>query len=223
MKITLFLPVRNEICGIQEIMPKIKKEWVDEIIVVDGHSTDGTKEYFLERGYQVIDQTSIGICGAYWDCFAHATGDIIISFSPDGNSLPELIPILAEKMKQGYDMVIASRYMNGAKSEDDDPITALGNWMFTKMVNVFFGGNYTDVLVMLRAFRKDLIERLSLDEKVHPVLEMQLNIRCAKKKMKVLEIPGTEPKRIGDTRKMKPLYNGSTLVYLILKELFKYR
>ena len=181
-KVTLFIPVRNEINGVKLIMPRINRDWVEEIIVVDSNSTDGTREYFEENGYFVIRQKSKGICGAYWECLEAAKGDIIIPFSPDNNSIPEIIPALINKIKEGYDMVIVSRYAKGAKSYDDDRITALGNWMFTGMVNILFGGKYTDVLVMFRAFRKELIEALEMDVKKLPTFELQLAIRCAKRK-----------------------------------------
>ncbi len=196
---------------------------MDEIIFVDGHSTDGTWEYLESKGYRVVHQKSHGIAGAYWECVEVAKGEIIVAFSPDGNSLPELIPELIAKMKQGYDMVIASRYLPPATSEDDDFVTAFGNQMFTKMVNIFFGGNYTDSLVMLRAFRKDLVTRLSMDRYHIPVFEYQLGIRCARQKMKVTEIPGSEPKRVGNVRKMKPIYNGLSLLYLVAAEIFGFK
>jgi len=222
MKVTLFVPTVNEIVGAKAIMPRIKKEWIDEIIVVDGGSTDGTCEYFEQLGARIIHQKSRGICGAYWECIEAAQGDIIIAFSPDNNSVPELIPAVIAKMKEGNDMTIVSRYCEGAKSEDDDFVTALGNWMFTGLVNLLFRGHYTDVLVMFRAFRKDLVERLHLDPtERQPVLEMLLCIRCAKYDLKVADIPGDEPKRIGSARKMSPLYNGSCLLLCILKETCK--
>ena len=46
LKTTLFIPVLNELEGSKIIMPRIKKEWFDEIIVVDGGSNDGTVEYY---------------------------------------------------------------------------------------------------------------------------------------------------------------------------------
>jgi glycosyltransferase involved in cell wall biosynthesis len=223
MKITLFLPVHNEVEGIKLIMPRIKKEWVDEMIFVDGNSTDGTREYLEENGYFVIKQKSEGLCGAYWECLEVATGDVVIPFSPDNNSMPEIIPALINKMKEGYDMVIVSRYVDGAKSYDDDIVTAFGNWMFTKLVNILYGAKYTDALVMFRAFKKDLFQRLEINEKKHPVLEVLLCIRCVKRKLKVIDIPGDEPKRIGGVRKMSPLYNGSMLLFQIIKELFIWR
>ena len=220
MKITLFLPVLDEINGVKEIFPRIKKEWVDEIVVVDGGSTDGTIEFFENEGLKVVRQQSKGICGAYWECLEVATGDVIIPFSPDNNSIPELIPELVDKIKQGYEMVIVSRYLDGAKSEDDDFITGFGNWMFTKIVNILFGGNYTDTLVMFRGFKKDLVEKVNIDQKGMPVFEYMLSIRCARLKLNVCEIPGDEPPRLGGHRKMRPFYNGMTLVWIIFREFF---
>jgi len=218
LKTTLFVPVLDEITGVKIIMPRINKEWVDEIVVVDGGSTDGTIAYFEENGYHVIQQRSPGLSQAYWECLEVAKGDIIIPFSPDNNSIPELIPKLVEKMTEGYDMVIVSRYANGAKSEDDDLITGFGNWMFTRMTNFLFRAQYTDALVMFRAFRKDLIERLEIPKVNTPVFEILLDIRCAKQKMNVADIPGNEPIRIGGKRKMQILYNGFSILYQIIKE-----
>ena len=194
MKTTLFIPVLNEIDGLKIILPRIHKEWVDEILFVDGGSTDGSKEYLEKQGYRVIRQRGKGLEDAYWECFAAASGDVIIPFSPDNNSIPELIPKMIQKMHEGYDLVIASRYLDGAKSEDDDLITAFGNWFFTRLFNFLFGGHCTDVNVMYRAFKKELIETLAIEKKNFPVLEQQLMIRSLKHGLKIAEIPGDDLK-----------------------------
>ncbi len=218
MKITLFVPTLNEIEGMKAVMPRVKREWVDEILVLDGNSTDGTIEYARAQGYRVVMQKSKGITNAYREGLQVAEGDMIVAFSPDGNSLPEAIPALIQKMKEGYDMVIGSRYLNGAKSEDDDPVTAFGNWMFTAMINICFGGHYTDSLVMLRAFKRDIVNKLHIDVP-RAGMEPILSIRCAKEKLKVAEISASEPKRIGGIRKMNPLLNGMDILRLIFAEL----
>lgn len=218
MKTTLFIPTLNEIEGMKTIMPRVKKKWVDEILVLDANSTDGTIEYAKSRGYRVVMQKSKGITNAYREALKVAKGDFIISFSPDGNSLPEIIPKLIKKIEKGYDMVIASRYKGGAKSEDDDLITAFGNWMFTKLINICFGGNYTDSLVMLRIFKKDIVKKLHINVP-RAGMEPILSIRCAKQKLKVAEIPANEPKRIGGKRKMNPFLNGLDILRLIFAEL----
>ena len=212
--------MKNEIEGLKIILPRIKKEWIDEILFIDGNSTDGSYEYVRDLGHIVHRQKTDGICGAFWECMEHATGDQIIAFSPDNNSIPELIPDVVNKLNEGHDLVVVSRYLSGATSEDDDPVTAFGNWMFTTAVNVLFRARITDSLVIYRGFKTKLVAELELDEKHLPLFEMQMSIRSAKFKKKVTEIPGSEPIRIGGVRKMRPLYNGSAIVYLILKEFF---
>ena len=56
----------------------------------------------------------------YYEVWPLIEGDVVITFSPDGNSMPEKIPELVAKMRQGHDMVIASRYKDDATGEDDD-------------------------------------------------------------------------------------------------------
>jgi glycosyltransferase involved in cell wall biosynthesis len=223
MKTTLFIPTLNEIDGIKVIMPQIKREWVDEIIFIDCNSTDGTPEWLREHGYRVIPQRSRGLALAYWECFEVMAGDVIIVFTPDGNSVPEAIPALVDKMKEGYDLVVASRYLGHARSQDDDVITGFGNWMFTRLMNILFGTNYTDVLVSYRAFKISVVKELDLTRSRHPLLEQELMIRAFKHGLKTTEIPADEPKRIGGVRKMKIIYNGCAVLYGILRELFVHR
>jgi len=234
MKTTLILPTLNELGGMKEIMPKIKKEWYDQIIIVDGGSTDGTIEYARENGYPVYVQKGKGLRQGLREMWKMVEGDIVVTFSPDGNSIPELIPPLIEKMKEGYDMVIVSRYTKGAKSYDDDWLTRFGNWMFTTMINVLFRAHYDDALVIFRAYKTDLVNELDINEEAKFLKaaeragiligwEPQLSIRCAKKKLKVAEIPGDEPARIYGKRKMRPFRSGSVMLAQILYEIFVWR
>ena len=134
MTTTLLVMTLNEIDGMKKIMPQIQKTWVDQIIVVDGGSTDGTVEWARENGYTVYIQKKRGFRHAYVEVMPQVNGDILITFSPDGNSISELIPKLIEKMEEGYDMVRASRYLDSAKSYDDDFLTGFGNWFFTSFL-----------------------------------------------------------------------------------------
>ena len=228
MKTTLFVLTYNEIEGMKAIMPRIKKEWVDEIIIVDGGSTDGTLEYAKEQGYVTYVQKKKGIRHAYIEGIPLVKTDYIISFSPDGNSVPEAIPNLIKKIEEGNDMVIASRYLEHAKSHDDDFVTRFGNWLFTKLINVFHGSNYTDALVIYRIYKKSLFYELKMDtEESYNMekwffttmgIEPLLSIRCAKYKKKYTEIPEDEPKRIGGERKLQVIRWGAAYLIQIIKE-----
>lgn len=234
MKVTLLIPVLNEINGMKEILPRIKRQWVDQILIVDGDSTDGTVEYARENNYPVITQQKKGMCNVYKEAIEHITGDIVITFSPDGNSVPEFIPSLIEKMKEGYDMIIVSRYANGAKSYDDDIITGFGNWMFTSLINILYGSRYTDAMGIFRAWKKEVFKNLDLDKdesyKIEEALfrtkigiEPLLSIRAAKRKLKCADIPGDEPARIGGKRKLKIIRWGLAYMFEVIREIFVWR
>lgn len=229
MKTTLLVMTLNEIEGMKAIMPKVKRDWVDQTIIVDGGSTDGTVEWAKEQGYQTYIQKKKGFRHAYEEVLPMIEGDVIITFSPDGNSVPELIPQLVEKMREGYDMVIASRYLGPAKSDDDDLITGFGNWMFTTIINLFHGGHYTDAMVIYRAYKLQLVHDLELtDDKAFSVPERLFNtkvswepllsIRAARRKLKITEIPGDEPARIGGVRKLQVIRWGSTFLYQVIRD-----
>jgi glycosyltransferase involved in cell wall biosynthesis len=224
----------NEVNGMKAIMPLVKREWCDQIIVVDGGSTDGTIEWAREQGYEVYVQKQRGFRHAYTEVMPLVSGDVIITFSPDGNSIPELIPGLISKMSEGYDMVIVSRYLGSAKSDDDDVVTAFGNWLFTKTVNILHGGNYTDVMVIYRAYRKQIVSDLELEKEEGYALaeklfhtqiswEPLLSVRAAKKNLKVTEIPGDEPPRIGGERKLQILRWGAAYYFQFIREIFLWK
>ncbi len=232
MKVTIFMPVMNEEQGCGKIIPQIKKEWYDQMIVVDNNSKDKTVEVCKNLGVEVISQKGKGLNAAYREVWPLITGDIVITFSPDGNSVPEKIPELIEKMKEGYDMVIASRYKDNAKSYDDTILTGFGNWIFTKSINLFHKANYTDAMVMFRAYKKDIWYELNMDnymsnygiyEKLFFTeigIEPLLSIRCAKKKLKTSEIPADEPKRYGGRSKLQIIRWGLAFYSQVLVEIF---
>jgi glycosyltransferase involved in cell wall biosynthesis len=234
MKVTLLVPTLNEAVGMRTVMPKVKKEWVDQVLIVDGNSKDGTADIAREMGYDVVIQKTPGIRGAYMDALGFVKGDVILTFSPDGNSIPELIPVCIEKMKDGYDMVIVSRYAKGAKSYDDDAVTGFGNWLFTACINLLHGAKYTDSMVIYRAYHKRLVQELDLDkdpsfsfeEKLFRTKiswEPLLSVRAAKRKLKVADIPGDEPAREGGERKLQVLKWGAAYMFEIWREIFIWR
>lgn len=234
MKVTLLIPTLNEIEGMRAIMPRIKRGWWDQVIVTDGGSTDGTLEYARAMGYCVHVQKNPGVRNAYIEVLDYIEGDVVVTFSPDGNCIPDLIPALVGTMKRGYDMVIVSRYVNGAKSDDDDVITAFGNWFFTKTINVLYGANYTDAMGIFRAYNKSLISSLDLDKDEAYAMaerlfrtkiswEPLLSVRSAKRKLNVTEIPGDEPARIGGERKLKLLRWGAAYYFQFIREIFCWR
>jgi glycosyltransferase involved in cell wall biosynthesis len=217
MSIAMVVPTLNEIDGMKKIMPQINRSWVDEIIIVDGGSTDGTIEESQKLGFKIVHQTSRGVGDAYRLGIEATNCDYILFFSPDGNHEIKDIPILINKIKSGYEIVHINRFGKTSKSEDPGLITGFGNRMFTFLVNVFFGGHFGDCLDGFKIIKRNTILELKLDAK-RENYEQQICIRAAKLGIRIFEVDGNEPKRIGGERKMSPLYTGYQLSRQILRE-----
>jgi glycosyltransferase involved in cell wall biosynthesis len=220
VKSTLAVLVLDEIEAIQKVLPLVRREWVDEIIVVDGGSTDGTIEYCESQGFEVLRQKERGYGRGMRELIAVAKGDIIIEFMGDGNCKADTIPLLVEKIHEGYDLVIASRYMKGAQSFDDTPITRLGNWGFTRLINLLFRGSFADAMMGYRAYRRDAFVQLDLDS---PGLcfPTQGSIQFSRYGFKIAEIPSDEPRRLGGVRKAQNFKTGLELCRMIAKEAYR--
>jgi glycosyltransferase involved in cell wall biosynthesis len=233
-KVSLVALTLNEVEGVKAILPRIRPEWYDQLIVVDGGSIDGTLEWCREHGYEVFVQRRPGVRFAYFDALPRFTGDIILTLSPDGNCDPAFIPEMIAKVREGYDLVIGSRYLGDAHSDDDDMLTGFGNWLFTRTVNLLHGGSYTDVMVIYRAFRRGLIDDLELTAEATYRLperlfgttiswEPVMSVRALKAKKRIAEVAAGEPERIGGKRKLQIFRWGAAYYFQFWRELWFWR
>ena len=228
MKVTLLVPTLNEAEGMRAIMPRVDPAWCDQVLVVDGNSRDGTAEIAREMGYEVMLQHRKGIRHAFIEAMPHVRGDVVLTFSPDGNCIPEHIPLLIEKMREGYDMVIGSRYLGNTHSADDSRLTRFGNRLFTTSINRLHGGHYTDAMNIFRAWRRSLFYELDMDKDASYATERLfftvmgceplLSVRAAKRKLRVTEIPSPEPARIGGEAKLQVIRWGGSYMLQVLRE-----
>lgn len=230
MKTTLIVCTLNELDGLKKIMPQIKPEWYDQLIMLVGKPIkDNTLWWCKEQGYETF-VGEVNLWDGYRKLFNLGTvkGDIAITFSPDGNSIPEVIPQLIEAMKD-KDLVIASRYLDGASSEDDTQLTRFGNWLLTKLVNLRSGFKYTDALVMYRAYRTKIIKDLGFLDKPTWLQrqlikltglyswEPSMAIRAGKIPLRIGEIPANEPKASRE-RRQNTLVHGFAILTQIIHE-----
>jgi len=220
MSSLLVIPTLNEVDGMKQIIPLIKKEWVDEILIVDGGSTDGTVEEAKKLNLKVMQQKSKGSLGAaIYDGFESTDAEYLLMFGADGNNEPEEIPKMLEKIKEGYDQVIISRFGKTSINEDAGVIDGFGNKMFTAITNIFFHGQFTDTLSSSRAFTKKAWDEIKFDAfGLDSVLQM--SIRGLIKNQKIIEIVGNERARVGGERKMHRIPTATRLTARIIRELF---
>ena len=222
--ITLVVLTLNEIEGLRQVFPKIPTHCVDEILAVDGGSTDGTLDFFATRGIRTIVQKKRGRGEAFRLAVSEARNDVLVFLSPDGNEDPDDIPRLVQGLADGYDMVIASRFMRGGRSEDDDKwlfaSRRWGNLAFSWLANVLWRGpaRITDTINGFRGITREAFHRLSPDAEGFAV-EFQMSIRARQRGLKVLEIPTVESPRIGrGISKLNAIPVGFQFLFLMLRE-----
>ncbi|OLB92344.1 MAG: hypothetical protein AUH25_00750 [Thaumarchaeota archaeon 13_1_40CM_38_12] len=217
MSAAVVITTLNEVDGIRAILPKLKREWADEWVIVDGNSTDGTIEEARKMGFRVVLQKNKGHGDAVIMGFNETKSDYILFWGPDGNHEIEEIPRLIKKIKEGYDQVVVSRFGKTSVNQDAGSLDRFGNRLFTFLINVFFGGDISDALNLSRIITRESMLKLKLDA---PGLEAttQMSIRAFKKRHKIIEIMGNEGPRIGGKRKMRPLPTGAAISLLIIKE-----
>ena len=219
MSTALIILTFNEIDGVKELLPKIDPNWVDEILVVDGGSIDGTIQECEKMGFDVFVQKIKGHGGAILTGVKKTKSENIIIFGPDGNHEVEEIKILDNKIKQGFDQVVINRFGKNSINLDAGKIDGFGNKMFTQLANLFFKGNLSDMLNESR-----IITRKAFDEIKFDAMQLdstyQMSIRGLKKKQKIFEIEGNEGRRIGGQRKMRRIQTGSRLLKRLIIEIF---
>jgi len=222
--VSLVILTFNEIEGVRKIFSQLPLEIIEETFVVDGNSTDGTIEFFESKGIPVYTQSRAGRAEAFRVGIEKSKYENIIFFSPDGNENPSDIIKIAEQLQQGYDMVIASRFMKGARNEEDNkffPFRKWANQIFTLVANILWNnGKYiTDTINGFRGLKKNTYYLLKPDVEGF-VIEYQLSIRAMKSGLRIKEIPTIEGDRIGGKTKAKSLPVGFSFLRFLIKEIF---
>jgi glycosyltransferase involved in cell wall biosynthesis len=144
IKITALICALNEADNLQHVLPTIP-DWVDEVLLVDGHSTDNTVETAknLRPDMNVIQQPGKGKGDALKYGIKNAAGDIIVTLDADGSTDPEEIPKFIEPLLHGYDFAKGSRFLN---SWPRMPFhRRFGNYLLFTTANILHGTRYTDI------------------------------------------------------------------------------
>jgi len=219
MKVSVIVITLNEVDCVPHVLAGIPKDIVDEILVVDGHSTDGTPERVRKLGYKVIMQEKKGYGMAFIEGVQHAQGDILILMNGDGSQDPKYIPDFLKKIQEGYKVVFASRYLKGAGSADDTLLTLVGNKVFTFLTNLLCGTGISDSLFMYAAIERDVFKSIDLNYWNFEFC-VAVPIRVHKKGYIFAEIPTFELKRLHGTKKVHAFFHGLRILWVIIREAF---
>ena len=220
-KITALICALNEEESIPYVLPRIP-DWVDEILIVDGHSTDNTVEVAktLRPDVNVITQPGKGKGDALKSGIENSTGDIIVTLDADGATDPAEIGHFIKPLLEGYDYVKGSRFRN-RRPHNKPWHRILGNWVITILFDVLFIRAYTDLCSGYNAFWKNALESRSLWSSDGFENEPLINCRITRDGLNVKEIGHTDVGRIGGEVKELAWRQGFKAIKTIIRERFR--
>ena len=220
----MIVPVRNEAGNLRELLPAVRP-FADELIVVDGQSTDGSAELAAGLCDRVVTDNGLGKGDALRCGVAAASHDIVVFIDADWSHDPKDIPKLVEPIRAGRAEHVQGSRMLGGSDElfGDLPnyVRLFGSVTITLGINLRFGVRITDSQNGFRALRKSLF--LALGSREHSTtIEQELIIRTLALGKVLLEVPTHEyARRAGSSkiqvRRVWPRYVYSWLRGLLLK------
>jgi glycosyltransferase involved in cell wall biosynthesis len=217
-RVSVVIPAMNEAANLPYVLPRIP-EWIDEVLLVDGHSTDRTPEVAkaLRPSVRVLQQEGRGKGAALRTGFKHATGDIVVMLDADGSMDPAEITAFVGVLLAGADMAKGSRFLQGGGTVDMPLYRKLGNWGFVLLVRCLFGGRYSDLCYGYNAFWAHVLPRFGLDCDGFEV-ETVINIRALRVRLRVTEVPSFEAARVHGRGRLRTIPDGWRVLKAVMRE-----
>jgi dolichol-phosphate hexosyltransferase len=220
--VTVVIPAKNEELNIGEVIESALP-FCDELLVVDGHSTDRTAEIADSFGVRVILDNKKGKGDAIRVGASSARHPIIVYMDADGSHDPTDIPSLVEPIKRGEaDLVIGSRGRGGSDELHGDIeklMRMVGADLILIGINLRWKQNLTDSQNGFRAIRKDVIQSLGLIENI-TTIEQEMTMKCLHKGYVISEVPTHEYARRNGQSVIKLRRVWFRYVYSFIKNLF---
>jgi dolichol-phosphate mannosyltransferase len=220
--ISVVIPALNEEKTITEVIEGCKP-YADELIVVDGHSRDKTREISEEHGAKVILDNKKGKGEAIRHVIGFVTGEIIVFIDADGSHDPKDIPKLVEPiMKEEADHVSGSRLVGGSSELHggfDECFRLMGSSFITACINWKHKVQLSESQNGFRAIKTEVIKQLDLIEDI-TTIEQEMIMKTLKKGFRMAEVPSHEHKRKQGYSKISLRKVWFRYVYTMVKYLF---
>ena len=219
-KVSLVVPAMNEERNVAWVLERVPAV-VDEVILVDGNSTDDTVSVARAAypGIVVVQQEGKGKGAALRTGFANARGEYIVMIDADGSMDPGEIVRYVDRLREGCDLVKGSRYVEGGGSSDITLLRSMGNRGLMALVNILYGARFTDLCYGFCGFRRRGLDQLRLDADGFEI-ETQIAVRALRTEIEIGEVPTFElPRRHGESN-LNTFRDGQRVLRTLLRERF---
>jgi glycosyltransferase (TIGR04182 family) len=212
--VCIFIPTLNESRTIGQIIDEFRSLGFSDILVIDGHSKDGTAEIARERRVNVVLQTGKGKGQAVIQSFDLIDSEYVIMIDGDGTYLPSEVYLLLDALEKGAGHVIGNRFANPGKGAFTR-LNSIGNKLLNKLFGFAYGEWLDDILSGYRGFTKDTIQKMALTQKGFEI-ETEITVECVRNEIDIKVVPITYLPRHGEgDTKLNPVRDGFRIMRTI--------
>lgn len=219
--ISVVIPAKNEARNIGWVVERLPRS-IDEVVLVDGRSTDDTVEVVrrLWPDVVVVHDDRPGKGAALRAGFAAASGDYVVMLDADGSMDPLEIHRFVAALQVGFDLAKGSRFKDEGGTADMSVLRAIGNWGLLGIANLLFRTSHSELCYGYMAFRREAILDLDLDADGFEI-ETQIVLRAIRNGLRVAEVPSFEAPRRSGTSNLHAFRDGRRVLRTILAERFR--
>ena len=216
--VSVIIPTLNEAGNLPYVLDTVP-DWVDEVIVVDGRSTDDTERIarLMHPDIKVIHELTPGKGAALKAGFNAASCDYLIAIDADGSMDGKRIGDFRDALNQGAEYVKGSRFLPGGGSADITRFRRFGDRGICVLMRILFGAQYSDATYGYFAVRADRVDHLNIDSDGFEV-ETLVNIRAHRAGLKIAEIACFEGNRIHGASNLSAFKDGIRIARCIARE-----
>ena len=220
-EIEILIPTFNEEGNIEKVIKELNQEGYNNITLLDANSVDQTVTIARQFNCRVIlDEPNFkGFGHSVINGLNKLNSKYFCIFDGDNSFNPKSISEMSKEIYNGADFVFGTRYLNNTKSDDDTLITKFGNFFFTKLINILFNINTSDVLFFYVLGKKENVNKLDLQQGDFTICT-ELLIKSYKN-FKCKEILSKERKRLYGISKVNKIFDGAKILINILVLYFK--
>lgn len=222
-RISVIICTLNEEASLPQVLPKIPS-FVDEVILVDGYSTDGTVDVAkkLCPRIKVLYQPGKGKGDALRYGIERASGDIIVTLDADGQTDPEDIFRFIKPLLQGYDFAKGSRLSYG-RPPDMRWHRWVGNYLIVNTCNILYRTKFTDLCCGYNAFWRETLLKANPWAEDGWNYEPLLTARAVKGGLKIIEVSYPYRSRLKGRSNLPDWRQGLTAIKVLVRERFRSR
>ncbi len=205
----------------KNLLDLIPLDLFDEKIFVEASEDSDAPDFFRRKGFQVMHEVGASKGNLLKRAVKQSTSENIVVLGLDGSDDPRDINSILIKLREGYEMVVASRFLPGANRYANRPLTyrSLGNRFFSFLLSVMYTRTVTDCNNLFRGFKRSAFDRLALEENGESIT-FEMTVKALKTHLKFFETATTEKPVLAARSRRNRFFSALAFLWVLTRNSF---